>query len=134
MYSVVFDLEKMKKHDTMFWLPARGRDNGVPAENWVILAELEAEDVAPVLDMADRRRRRRVRRPAVRRRARAIGCHLLVRGHDAVSPGRGRAHGLHARQRTWVRGRGSGPKSCRPAVDLAVPVDSAEGRPAKVTQ
>jgi hypothetical protein len=53
MYSVVFELEEMKKHDSMFWLPAGGRDNGVPEENWVTIADFEADDVVPILEMTD---------------------------------------------------------------------------------
>jgi hypothetical protein len=77
MYSVVFELEEMKKHDTMFWLPARGRDNGVPAENWVMIAELEADDVVPILEMLTDADVGGYVAPPCGERARASGCHLL---------------------------------------------------------
>src|SRR4051812_26120030 len=77
MYSVMFDLEQMKKHDTMFWLPARGRDNGVPAENWVMVAELEADDVVPILEMLTDADVGGYVAPPCGEKARASGCHLL---------------------------------------------------------
>ena len=87
MYSVVIDLEEMKQHDAMFWLPARGRDNGVPAENWVMLCRARSRlrrrtDSGDV----DRRRRRRVRRAALRPEGTRQWLSSAVRGHDAVPP------------------------------------------------
>ena len=49
MPSRVIPLEDLKQRSVMFWLPPGGRDNGVWADTWVILAELEAADVAPIL-------------------------------------------------------------------------------------
>jgi hypothetical protein len=49
MLSRVIPLEYLKERDLMFWLPPGGQDNEVWADTWVILAELEAADVAPVL-------------------------------------------------------------------------------------
>jgi hypothetical protein len=49
MPSRVIPLEDLKQRSVMFWLPPGGRDNGVWADTWVILADLEAADVAPIL-------------------------------------------------------------------------------------
>lgn len=49
MPSRVIPLEDLKQRSVMFWLPPGGRDNGVWADTWVILAELEAADVAAIL-------------------------------------------------------------------------------------
>lgn len=49
MTSRVIPLENLNQRDVMFWLPPGGRDNGVWADTWVILAELEPADVAPIL-------------------------------------------------------------------------------------
>ena len=50
MYSYVMPLEELKKRSVMFWLPGGGRDNGVWADTWVLLAELEEDDAATVMD------------------------------------------------------------------------------------
>lgn len=51
MYSRVIPLEELNQRPVMYWLPPRGRDNGVWADTWVILAELEAGHVTAVLDL-----------------------------------------------------------------------------------
>jgi hypothetical protein len=51
MQSRVIPLEVLKERDIMFWLPPGGQDNEVWADTWVIIAELESDDVAPVLDL-----------------------------------------------------------------------------------
>jgi hypothetical protein len=51
MLSRVIPLEYLKERDIMFWLPPGGVDNDVWADTWVIIAELESADVAPVLDV-----------------------------------------------------------------------------------
>lgn len=133
MYSVVFELEEMKKHDTMFWLPARGRDNGVPAENWVILAELEADDVAPVLEMLTDADVGGYVAPPCGERARAIGCHLLY--VDTM-----RYHRAEDVLMVFMRGKGRGSEVAE-AVPRVFVRESIwlrlwtvlTGRPAKVT-
>jgi hypothetical protein len=37
--------------DFMFWLPPDGRDNGVWAVTWALIADLESDDAVPVLDV-----------------------------------------------------------------------------------
>ena len=49
MLSRVIPLEYLKERDLMFWLPPGGQDNDVWADTWVILAELESADAAPIL-------------------------------------------------------------------------------------
>ncbi|EHB56033.1 hypothetical protein MycrhDRAFT_3227 [Mycolicibacterium rhodesiae JS60] len=51
MLSRVIPLEYLKERDIMFWLPPGGLDNEVWADTWVIIAELEPADVAPVLSL-----------------------------------------------------------------------------------
>lgn len=51
MFSHLTALEELKRRGAMYWLPHGGRDNGVWADTWVILAELEAGDVATVLEL-----------------------------------------------------------------------------------
>ena len=51
MLSRVIPLESLRERDIMFWLPPGGVDNDVWADTWVILAELDPADVAPVLDL-----------------------------------------------------------------------------------
>lgn len=47
--SRIIPLEDLKQRSIMFWLPPGGRDNGVWADTWAILAELENADAATVL-------------------------------------------------------------------------------------
>lgn len=49
MLSRVVPLEYLKERDLAFWLPPGGRDNEIWADTWVILADLESADAAPVL-------------------------------------------------------------------------------------
>lgn len=49
MLSRIIPLEELRQHSVMFWLPPGGRDNGVWASTWVMFAELDAADVAPLL-------------------------------------------------------------------------------------
>jgi hypothetical protein len=41
----------LKQRSVMYWLPPGGRDNGVWADTWVILADIETGDVTAVLDL-----------------------------------------------------------------------------------
>jgi hypothetical protein len=77
MYSRVMQLEELKQRSVMYWLPPGGRDNGVWADTWVILAELEAGDATAVLDLlAEADIGGYVAIPAGQK-ARANGCHHL---------------------------------------------------------
>ena len=49
MPSRVIPLEDLRQRSVMFWLPPGGRDNGVWADTWVILADVDAADAAPIL-------------------------------------------------------------------------------------
>ena len=51
MYSRVIPLEELAQRSVMYWLPFDGWDNGVWADTWVILADIENEDVTAVLDL-----------------------------------------------------------------------------------
>ena len=54
MLSRVLPLDDLAQRSVMYWLPPGGRDNGVWATMWVVIAELETREVAPVLArMAD---------------------------------------------------------------------------------
>lgn len=60
-----------------YWLPPGGRGNGVSADTWVLLAELEADYVTTVLDLlAEADVGGYVAAPGGQR-ARANGCHHL---------------------------------------------------------
>jgi hypothetical protein len=50
MPSRIIPLEDLRQRSVMFWLPPGGRDNGVWADTWVIIAEVEPADAAPILD------------------------------------------------------------------------------------
>jgi hypothetical protein len=50
MPSRSIPLEDLRQRSVMFWLPPGGRDNGVWADTWVIIAEVEPADAAPILD------------------------------------------------------------------------------------
>jgi hypothetical protein len=77
MYSQFIPLEELKRRSVMYWLPARGRDNGVWADTWVVLAELEAGNVTTVLDLlADADVGGYAAIPGGQK-ARASGCHHL---------------------------------------------------------
>jgi hypothetical protein len=54
MLSRVLPLDDLAQRSVMYWLPPGGQDNGVWATMWVVIAELETREVAPVLArMAD---------------------------------------------------------------------------------
>ena len=54
MLSRVLPLDDLAQRSVMYWLPPGGQDNGVWATMWVLIAELEAREVGPVLArMAD---------------------------------------------------------------------------------
>lgn len=133
MYSVVIELEQMKQHDTMFWLPARGRDNGVSAENWVVLSELEAGDVDAVLEMLTDADVAGYVAPPCGESARASGCHLLY--VDTM-----RYHRAADALMIFMRGKGRGPEVEEVAPRAVVRQSiwlrlwtALTGRPAKVT-
>jgi hypothetical protein len=44
-------LYDLAQRDVMFWLPPGGRDNGVWADTWAILADLGSGDATKVLDL-----------------------------------------------------------------------------------
>ncbi len=44
-------LGDLRARSVMYWLPPGGRDNGVFATMWVVLAELESDDATAVLDL-----------------------------------------------------------------------------------
>ena len=112
MYSVCMTLEEMKKHDAMFWLPARGRDNGVPAENWVMIAELRKpyDDVVPILEMLTDADVGGYVSPPCGQKGPRQRLSSAVRGHDAGPP-RPRTYScVSCGQRTWVEVEGAGPQ------------------------
>jgi hypothetical protein len=45
----ILPIEEIEHLGTKFWVPAGGRENGVEATVWTILAELEGNEVSPVL-------------------------------------------------------------------------------------
>lgn len=49
MPSRILPLEDIEHLGTKFWVPAGGRENGVEATVWTVLAELELSEVSPVL-------------------------------------------------------------------------------------
>ncbi|CAN5553609.1 hypothetical protein BH09ACT8_BH09ACT8_18700 [soil metagenome] len=49
-WSRVISFDELAQRDIMYFLPPGGLDNGVFASNWVQLADLDADDVAPVLE------------------------------------------------------------------------------------
>lgn len=49
MYSRVLPLEDLAQRGVAFWLPPGGQDNGVWADTWAVIAELDPRDVAPIL-------------------------------------------------------------------------------------
>lgn len=113
MYSVVIDFEQMKQHDTMFWLPARGRDNGVPAENWVMASELEPDDVERVLEMLTDADVGGYVAPPRGERARATGCHLLYVDTMAY-------HRAEDVLMVFMRGKGRGTEGAEPPPTVVV--------------
>jgi hypothetical protein len=51
MSSVSRRIRNGARIDIMFWLPPGGRDNGVFADTWAWVADLESADTGPVLDV-----------------------------------------------------------------------------------
>ena len=49
MLSRIIPLEELRQRSVMFWLPPGGRDNGVWASTWSMVAELDSAHVAPLL-------------------------------------------------------------------------------------
>jgi hypothetical protein len=88
-FANVIPLEELKQRSVMYWLPPGGRDNGVWADTWVILAELEAGDVTAVLDrLADADVGGYAAIPGGRKSCGSTACHHLyvdrMRYHRAV--------------------------------------------------
>ena len=50
MSSQIRPLEDLTAFDIAYWLPPGGRDNGVWADMWVVIADVDAGDVTDVLD------------------------------------------------------------------------------------
>lgn len=69
------------RFDVMFWLPPGGIDNGVFASYWAQLADLEADDVGPVL---------------------ALLAAAGVGGYAAIPSGGRRHRGQPTSHRVWV--------------------------------
>ncbi|WP_319437286.1 hypothetical protein [Mycobacterium sp. RTGN5] len=79
MLSRVIPLEYLKERDLMFWLPPGGQDNDVWADTWVILAELESADAAPLLALLhDADVGAYIASPSGRKGATAAGVQLYV--------------------------------------------------------
>ena len=51
MSSQIRPLEDIAACDIPYWLPPGGRDNGVWANTWGLIADLDSADVATVLDL-----------------------------------------------------------------------------------
>ena len=51
MYSSVIPLAELKQRSAMYWLPPCGRDNGVWADTWTCLPDIETDDVTAVLGL-----------------------------------------------------------------------------------
>jgi hypothetical protein len=51
MSSVIRAVEDVACCEIPYWLPPGGRDNGVWADMWVLIADLESDDVSEVLDL-----------------------------------------------------------------------------------
>jgi hypothetical protein len=51
MSSQIRPLEDLASSDIAYWLPPGGRDNGVWADIWVAIADLESADASDVLDL-----------------------------------------------------------------------------------
>ncbi len=45
------DIRDVASCDIPYWLPPGGRDNGVWADTWELIADLESDEVATVLDL-----------------------------------------------------------------------------------
>jgi hypothetical protein len=51
MSSLIRPLEDIASCEIPYWLPPGGRDNGVWADIWVLIADLESDDASEVLDL-----------------------------------------------------------------------------------
>jgi hypothetical protein len=51
MSSQIRPLEDLAQFGIAYWLPPGGRDNGVWADMWVAIADLESDDASAVLDL-----------------------------------------------------------------------------------
>jgi hypothetical protein len=51
MSSLIRPLEDVASRGIAYWLPPGGRDNGVWADIWVMIADLETDDASEVLDL-----------------------------------------------------------------------------------
>jgi hypothetical protein len=49
--SQIRPLEDLAQFGVAYWLPPGGRDNGVWADIWVAIADLESDDASVVLDL-----------------------------------------------------------------------------------
>jgi hypothetical protein len=79
MSSYTWSIEDLAPCDIAYWLPPGGKDNGVWADRWALIADLDADDIDEVLDrLADADVGGYVAIPGGRR-ARATGpvCHSL---------------------------------------------------------
>jgi hypothetical protein len=50
MSSLIRPLEDIASCEMSYWLPPGGRDNGVWADMWVLIADLESDDAGEILD------------------------------------------------------------------------------------
>jgi hypothetical protein len=51
MSSFTWQIQDLAQFDIAFWLSPGGQDNGVWADTWAMIADLESGDVAEVLDL-----------------------------------------------------------------------------------
>ena len=51
MSSLIRPLEDVASREISYWLAPGGRDNGVWADIWVLIADLETDDASEVLDL-----------------------------------------------------------------------------------
>jgi hypothetical protein len=51
MFSNLIPLDELKQRSVTYWLPPGGRGNGVGADTWVKLAELETGYATTILDL-----------------------------------------------------------------------------------
>ena len=51
MSSFSWQIQDLTQFEIAFWLPPGGKDNGVWADTWAIIADLESDDVAEVLNL-----------------------------------------------------------------------------------
>jgi len=49
MPSRILPIEEIEQLGTKFWVPTGGQENGVDASEWTVLADLEGDEVSPVL-------------------------------------------------------------------------------------